>query len=113
MSNNMSFRVALSFEKAKLPPFSDILILGRKSPIGMSGISKSMEFLLPNNFDIFEINDEIVEAIVVNKVILKRMPFEKIHRILMEKVIPFMSDTEMIRVDFSVEIIFEKFNPEE
>jgi hypothetical protein len=107
MENNMNFTVSIGFEKAHLPPFQDILVLGRKCPVGMSGITKSLDFLLPDGFEVFETDSDDVEALVVNKSILKRMPFEKIVKILEERVFPFMCDTEMIKVDFSVKVSYE------
>ena len=98
------FHVNLTFEKAQLPPFSDILVLGRKSPVGMSGISKSLEFLLPNHFDLIPVDDPVVEGIVINGSITKRVPIEKVLKVLAARVFPFMSETEMIRVDFSVRV---------
>jgi len=106
-SSKMSFAVSLQFEKAQLPPFSDILLLGRKSPIGMSGIAKSLEYLVPNNFDIIPVDNETVEAMVVNKAILKRMPVDELVKVLEDAVFPYMSEEEIMKVDFSVRITYE------
>ncbi len=102
-----AFLVSLAFEKAQLPPFSDILLLGRKCPIGMEGMRKSMEFLVPNNYEVFPIDADPVEAMVINRNILKRMPVEKIVGILKERVLPFVSETEIVRVDFTVRVSYQ------
>lgn len=102
-----SFTVSLSFEKAQLPPFNDILLLGRRSPIGMGGITKSLEYLIPDNFDVIPVDDPVVEAMVVNRSILKRVPADKIVEILKDAVIPFMTEVEIMKVDFSVRISYE------
>lgn len=104
---NSAFEVSLSFQKAQLPPFSDILVLGRKCPVGTTGIRKSMEYLIPNNFDVVEIPDATVEAIVINRVILSRMPIERVLQVLRSHVFPFMCDYEVMRVDFSVRVSYQ------
>lgn len=105
-ASKQTFNVTLSFEKAQLPPFNDILLLGRKSPIGMSGVKKSLDFLVPDNFEIVSMEDATVEAMVVNKSILKRLSIAKLIALLQESVIPYMSETEIMKVDISVRISF-------
>jgi hypothetical protein len=106
MPSKQTFSVSLSFEKAQLPPFNDILLLGRKSPIGMSGVKKSLDFLVPDNFEIVPMEGPTVQAMVVNKAILKRLSIEKVIGVLQEAVIPYMSETEIMKVDLSVKVYF-------
>jgi hypothetical protein len=102
-----NFYVSLSFEGVSLPPFQDILLLGRKCPHGKSGISKCLSLLEPDGFEMIELDHETVEAMLVNKRILKRMPAEKVIKILREKVFPYITKGEIIRVDFHVKISFD------
>jgi len=108
----MKFSILLNFEEIKLPPFQDILILGKNSPQGKIGISKSFEFLVPNGFEIIEVEDEKVEAVFINRKILKKMPKEKILKILKERVFPFISEDELIKVDFKVNISYNLIEEE-
>lgn len=107
--NQPSYSINLSFEEIKLPPFQEILVVGKNSPQGKIGISKSFELLIPNGFEIIEnIDCEKVEAVFVNKRIIKKMPKEEILKILSEKVFPYTSESELIRVDFKVKISFNE-----
>ena len=45
---------------------------------------------------------------LVNKRILKRMPAEKIIEILRERVFPYVTGDECVRVDFNVRILFDR-----
>lgn len=101
------FSVQLSFEEIRLPPFEDILILGKKCPQGKIGVYKSFEFLVPNEFEIFEIEDEIVEAIFINKRVLKKLNKDKIIAILRQKVFPYVSESEILKVDFKLRIFYD------
>jgi len=65
--SNRKFSINLSFEEIRLPPFEDILILGKKCSQGEIGVYKSFEFLVPNEFEMIEIENEIIEVIFVNK----------------------------------------------
>lgn len=103
------YSINLSFEEIKLPPFQEILVIGKNSQQGKIGISKSFELLIPNGFEVFDdIDCEKVEAVFVNKRILKKMPKEKMLIVLNEKVFPFISEGELVRVDFKVKISYNE-----
>jgi len=110
--SNRKFSVQLSFEEIRLPPFEDILILGRKCPQGRIGVYKSFELLIPNEFETFEIEDQIVEAIFVNKRVLKKLDKDKIIEILREKVFPYVSECEILKVDFKLRIYYDSVEGE-
>ena len=105
--STQKYSIQLSFEEIRLPPFEDILILGKKCPQGKIGVSKSFEFLVPNEFEIFEITDATVEAVFINKRVLKKMDKNKIIKILKNKVFPFISECEILKVDFKIKIFYD------
>lgn len=105
--STQKYSVQLSFEEIRLPPFEDILVLGKKCPQGKIGVSKSFEFLVPNEFDVFEIDNPTVEAVFINKRVLKKMDKTMILKILCEKVFPFVSECEIIKVDFKLKIFYD------
>jgi len=106
MEKTIKYSVNLSFLEIKLPPFEDILVLGKHAPHGINGVSKSFEFLIPNGFEVIETNHENIECVFINKRILFKMPKEKIMRILSERVFPYISESEIVKVDFKVTISF-------
>jgi len=110
--SNRKFSVQLSFEEIRLPPFEDILILGKKCPQGKIGVYKSFELLVPNEFEKFEIEDNVVEAVFINKRVLKKMNEGRIIGILREKVFPYVSESEILKVDFKLRIFYDSLGGE-
>ncbi|MBF0295224.1 MAG: hypothetical protein HQL96_08535 [Magnetococcales bacterium] len=102
------YTVSMEFETISLPPFRDILVLARKCPVGMIGLSKCMGLMAPDGFDLVEVEHEVVEAILVSKQLIKRFPLQKILDILKEKVFPFVSHGETIRIQFHVKIQYDR-----
>ena len=103
----MKYSISISFEEIKLPPFQEILILGKNSPHGKHGITKSFELLAPNGFEIIEIvNTNNVDAIFVNKRILAKLPKEKLLNILRENVFPYVSEGELLKVDLKITMFY-------
>jgi len=106
-SSKRKYSVQLSFEEIRLPPFEDILILGKRCAQGKVAVYKSFELLVPNEFDVFEINNTTIEAVYINKKVLKKLDKDKILKILEEKVFPFVSDSEILKVDFKLKIFYD------
>lgn len=104
--NSKKYSIKLSFEEIRLPPFEDALILGKKCPQGKIGVSRSFELLIPNEFEVFEINHDIVEAVFINKRILKKIDKERIIRILSESVFPYISESEIVKVNIELLVIY-------
>ncbi|MFA6334576.1 MAG: hypothetical protein WCX48_03355 [Bacteroidales bacterium] len=111
-SSIRKFSLQLSFEEIRLPPFEDILVLGRKCPQGKYSVYKSFEFLIPNEFEAFEIDDKTIETVFINKRVLKKMDKDEIINILREKVFPFISESEIVKVDFKVRIFYDSLEGE-
>ena len=105
--SSRKFAVKLSFEETRLPPFEDILILGKRCSQGKIGVYKSMELLMPNEFETLTIEDEIVETIFVNKRILKKLDKDKIIAVLRENVFPYISECEILKVDFKIRFFYD------
>jgi len=79
-------------------------VLGKNSHHGKQGISKSFELLIPNGFEIIDTNHGNVDCVFVNKRILTKMPKERILNILEDNVFPYVSEKEILKVDFKVKI---------
>lgn len=101
------FSISLSFEEIRLPPFEDILILGNKCPQGKVGVYRSFQLLVPDEFEVVEPKSDIIEAVFINKRLLKKIDIEKILSILSDKVFPFVSESEILKVDFKVRINYD------
>jgi len=101
------YQVELSFKEINLPPFEDILVVGSMSKQGRIGLSKTFDYLVPMSFDMIEIDEEDVSVVFINRKILKKMPLEKVMGILRDKIFPYVSKDEILKVDFQVTVHFE------
>jgi hypothetical protein len=103
----VKYSVNLSFEEIKLPPFQEILVLGKNSPQGKIGLFQSFNLLLPDNFESYDVEDEKVEAIFINKRILAKISAKEIIEVLKKNVFPFITEGEVIKVDFKLKISYD------
>lgn len=107
MKETQSYSLSLSFENVSLPPFEDILILTQKSPHGKIGISGSLNLLQPDQFEVIEVDDDVVEALIVNRRILKRISPSVVLDVLRKRVFPYIIKGEIVKVDFRLRISYE------
>lgn len=108
-----SYKIDIEFSPIKLPPVSDILILGKKYPQGKNGVIKAFNFIAPDEFEMIEnIDHENVEGVLINKKILKKIPKDKLLEILEKNIYPFMHNGEAIKVDLNTKIILNDITGE-
>ena len=113
--SEISFSIDMDFEAIKLPPVTDILVLGKKVPQGRIGILQSFELILPDVFVLLEgfgKEDENIDAVIVNKSILKKLPKEKIIKVLREYVFPYVSKGDVMKVNFNVHLYYKNIKGE-
>lgn len=110
-SNKPVYTIDIEFTSIKIPLVQDILILGKKMPQGKFGVMQSFKFVAPEEFELVEIDDKIndqIEAIIVNKKILRKMPVETVIETLNEFVFPHMTKDEAVKVTFSVLVSYQQ-----
>ncbi len=106
---DVKYSIDLSFEEVQLPPFQDILVVGKNSPQGKIGLSKSLELLLPGGFEIIEVQETNVEVVIISKKILKKIPFKQILKLLSKKVFPYVASGELLKVDLKLNFSYDTF----
>ena len=110
---SLRYHVSLRFEGMSLPPFQDILVLGKKCPHGPEGVVRCFNLLGPDEFEVIDLADDPkVDAIMVNKKILMRLPRETVIDILRKRVFPYIAPGELVRVDFKVALFYEQIEGE-
>ena len=94
--------VDVSFEEIRLPPFQDILILGRTCPHGKKGIAQCFNLMDQDKFSLVETETEVAQGYLVSSRILKKISKDKLTSLLQEKVYPFITSGEVVKVDLRV-----------
>jgi len=103
--NKERYNIRLDFEAIKIPPVTDILVLGSNYKHGKIGIFESFKYLVPEKYLFHDYDDENnnnVGTIVISKKILRRMGYEKIIQVLKENVFPYIDESEAINVNFNI-----------
>ena len=103
-----SITVRMHVREFTMPPIQDALVLGKKTPIGCEAMRKALALLHVSPFEHIEINDDIISNILVRASVLKKIPRDKLIRLIVQHVKPLMTDTECIHLELQPELILEE-----
>jgi len=87
-----------------IPPITDGLIVGTHAPIGVNALKKALNILIPENFELLNINDEVIGDILMKSTIVRRMGQDRIVYFLMNQVKGFMTKEDIFHIKMEVEI---------
>ncbi len=68
--------VIIRLSEFEIPPMQDVLIVGKRAPIGPEAARKMVDILSPEQYEIVKIEHPIVEAVVIRKSLLSMISRE-------------------------------------
>lgn len=95
------------FRTLEMPPIRDGVIIGKGAPISLNAMMETLKLVSTERFFTVPVEDETVGAIIVREGLLKRMHSEMIADFVLSRVKPFMSHTEVLRLDIEVDTLVE------
>ncbi len=100
--------ISMRFSEFEMPPMQDILIVGKKAPIGPEAARRMVDILSPDQYEIVRIEHQCVEAVVVRRTILNMLPQDKLIPIIMEEVERIANEDMIIKAQVNITINVSK-----
>ena len=94
--------INMRFSEFEVPPMQDVLIVGKRAPIGPEAAKRMVDILSPEQYEIVRIEHECVEAIVVRKSLLTMLSKDKLISIIMEEGGKIANESMIIRAQISI-----------
>lgn len=88
----------------KIPPCEDLLVIGKKATIGKNAARKMLEAVTPEQFEVIEVENPIIEAIVAKKEIVKLIGKDHLLQLVLEEIAPLMEETGLLQIGLNVKI---------
>ncbi len=101
-------RFQLRFSEFCIPPCHAILVIGKRAPIGKNATMRMLDSVSPGIFELFEVDDDVVEAIVVKQSLARMVGADELVRIILEEVQTMMAETDILNVDMDYEIVKDR-----
>lgn len=110
-ANAVSINIQIRFQEFKIPPVQDALVIGREASIGIEAMRRSLTLLQLAPFDHVAMQgdheDDIVGAILVRRTVLNKIPRDKLIRLIIDRIKPFMTAEEIMHLHIDAEISLE------
>lgn len=97
----------LRFRTLEMPPIRDGLIIGKGAPVSAEAMLETLKLVSTERFYPVPVSDDTVGAIIVREGLLKRMQPAMIADLVLSRVKPYMSHTEVLRLDVEVDTLVE------
>jgi len=85
LNNHRRADIKVIFSEFDFPPMQDALIVAKRSPIGPEAARRMVDILSPEQYEIIEVEHDIIEAIVIKKSLIKMFPKDKLIAFLLEE----------------------------
>ncbi len=77
--------ITMRMSEFEMPPMQDVLIVGRRAPIGPEAAKRMVDILSPDQYEIIKVGHPAIEAMVVRKALFNMLPQEKLVELLLEE----------------------------
>lgn len=96
--------LSLNISEFELPPMQDLLIIGKKAPIGPEAVRRMAEALSPEQFTLVKIDHPKVEAVLLRSSLLQILDQELLTKIIMEETEKMISDSMVLRSELKISV---------
>lgn len=96
--------INLRLSEFEFPPMQDVLLIGRKAPIGPEAAKRMVDALSPDQYEVIPLSHDLFEAAVVRKSVLKIIPQESLFPIVLEECTRIATENMIIKVCVNVTI---------
>jgi len=95
-----SKRVVLNMDLStfEIPPAGEALVLGKRSPIGPEAAKRMLDNAAPDEFELIQPQDDVIEGLLVKKYLFLRADKESLTKAIIEEAKAIMNDRDMIRL---------------
>lgn len=77
--------ITLRFSEFEVPPMQDILIVGKKAPIGPEAARRMVDILSPEQYEIVEVEHSVIEAVVLRKSLISMISKDRLIPLILEE----------------------------
>lgn len=100
--------LSLKISEFEVPPMQDLLIIGKKAPIGPEAVKRMAQALSPEQFTIVKLDHAKIEAVLIRNSILQMLDERLLMQIIMEEADRLISDTMVLRSELKISVSVQR-----
>ncbi|MED1918167.1 hypothetical protein P4V64_22930 [Bacillus thuringiensis] len=109
--NNVYSRKAtlsLKISEFEVPPMQDLLIIGRKAPIGPEAVRRMADALSTQQFTLLKMNHPKIEAVLLRNTLLQMIDEKLLMKIILEEAERMISDSMVLRSELKIALSVQR-----
>lgn len=75
-------QLELTLTEYELPPSFDMLLLGRRAPVGPEGLRRMLEAVAPDRYDVLHLPGGLLEAVAIRRTLLRLVSAEQLTELM-------------------------------
>jgi hypothetical protein len=97
--------IHIRFSEFEFPPLQDVLLVGKRAPIGPEAVRRVAEGLSPQQYEIIEVEHEAIEAVVLRRDLFKLINREKLLEYILSEGGQIVSPTMVVKAQLNITIL--------
>lgn len=93
---------SMRLSEFEIPPIQDVLLVGRRAPIGPEAVKRMIELMCPGQYEIIFIEEGPLEAVVIRKSLSKMVSNEKLLEIVLNEANKVASETTLLKAQIDI-----------
>ena len=94
--------ITMRFSEFEMPPMQDVLIVGRKAPIGPEAARRMVDILSPEQYEIIEVDHAVIEAVVLRKSLINMVSKDRLIALILEEGGKVANETIIIKAHINI-----------
>lgn len=105
---NRKAELQIRFSEFDLPPIQDLLIIGRRAPIGPEAVRRMIDALAPGQYEVIIIKETHIEAVAVRTTLFNLMSRDTLLNTILEEANKLTSEESLLKAKLDVTISIVK-----
>ena len=100
--------LSLQISEFEVPPMQDLLIIGKRAPIGPEAVRRMAEALSPEQFTLIKLDHPKIEAVLLRTSLMEMMDRQLLVNILLEEAERLISDSMVLRSELKIAVTVQR-----
>lgn len=94
--------ITMRLSEFEMPPMQDVLIVGRKAPIGPEAARRMVDILSPEQYEIIHVDHTAIEAVVIRKSLTNMIDKDKLISLILDEGGKVANDSTIIKAQINI-----------
>jgi len=101
---NRKADIHIHFSEFDLPPMQDVMLIGRRAPIGPEAVRRMVDALAPGQYEVILVNHDFIEAVAVKTTWFNWISREKLINTIVEEANKITDEKSLVKAKLAITV---------